>query len=204
MTRYVGLAAMLVALPTAAQDIEFSGYADFRLVQPADEQSWIEGGLGKTRYGGGDVEARIGEIVGEAHVQATPALMGFVSLRYEDTQRTGIDILEGYLRYRPVSTSPLRWSVRAGAFFPLVSLENDEVGWTSGWTLTPSAINTWVGEELRTIGAEWSLRRSLGPRVRQREVRFIAATYYGNDPAGALLSWRGWALHRRQRSWARS
>src|SRR5258705_9405197 len=56
--------------------------------------------------------------------------------------------------YRPVSTSAFRWSIKAGAFFPPISLENTEIGWTSPWTLTPSAINAWVGEELRTIGLE--------------------------------------------------
>ena len=52
-------------------------------------------------------------------------------------------------RRRPVS-----WSVKAGAFFPTISLENDDLGWTSPYTLTPSAINSWIGEELRTIGSE--------------------------------------------------
>ena len=46
------------------------------------------------------------------------------------------------------------WSVKTGAFFPTISLENDDLGWTSPYTLTPSAINSWIGEELRTIGSE--------------------------------------------------
>jgi hypothetical protein len=115
-----------------------------------------------------------------------------------DDGDSGVDLTEAYLAWQPVPRSPFRHSVRTGIFYPPLSLENVGPAWSSPYTGSFSAINTWVGEELRTIGAEWSLRRSLGPRVRQREVRFIAATYYGNDPAGALLSWRGWALHRRQ------
>ena len=48
--------------------------------------------------------------------------------------------------------------MKAGAFFPTISLENDDLGWTSPYTLTPSAINSWIGEELRTIGSEAILR----------------------------------------------
>src|SRR5690606_3431571 len=30
------------------------------------------------------------------------------------------------------------------------------------------------------------------------ELRAFAAAFYGNDPAGTLLFWRGWSLHDRQ------
>lgn len=115
-----------------------------------------------------------------------------------DDGDSGIDLTEAYLAWQPVPESPFRHSVRSGIFYPPMSLENVGPAWTSPYTGSFSAINTWVGEELKTIGAEWSVRRSLGPRASQREVRFLAATYYGNDPAGALLAWRGWALHQRQ------
>jgi len=110
----------------------------------------------------------------------------------------GIDLTEAFLTWRPVPRSPLRHELRAGAFYPPLSLENTGPAWTSPYTGSFSAINTWIGEELRTIGAEWSVRRALGPRASQREIRLIAAAYYGNDPAGALLAWRGFALHPRQ------
>ena len=115
-----------------------------------------------------------------------------------DDGSSGIDITEAFLAWQPVPQSPFRHRVRVGAFYPPLSLENVEADWTSPYTRSFSAINTWIGEELRTMGAEWNVSRSLGPRASQREVRFIAATYYGNDPAGALLSWRGWTLHERQ------
>src|SRR5258705_6925122 len=95
--------------------------------------------------------------------------------------------------YRPVSTSAFRWSIKAGAFFPPISLENTEIGWTSPWTLTPSAINTWVGEELRTIGLEGMLEW----RSEVRTIAFMASIYGWNDPAGILVADRGWALHDR-------
>ncbi len=89
--------------------------------------------------------------------------------------------------------TPWRWSLKLGAFYPPISLENTDVGWTSPWTLTPSAINTWVGEELKTIGGEGMLewRRDGGT------VSLIAGVFGWNDPAGVLLAYRGWALNDR-------
>ena len=111
---------------------------------------------------------------------------------------SGVDITEAWLEWRPVPVSPLRHSVRVGAFYPPLSLENSEPDWSSPYSGVFSTINSWIGEELRTIGAEWSLSRALGARARQREIGFVAAAWYGNDPAGALLAWRGFALHERQ------
>ena len=59
------------AAPAAAADWDtlaarfgVEGYADFRLVMPSDQQSWIDRGLGKTRYGDPDQEPqfRLGSI----------------------------------------------------------------------------------------------------------------------------------------------
>jgi hypothetical protein len=111
-------------------------------------------------------------------------------VRAAQKQRSAVDLLEGYLRYRPVSTSAWRWSLRAGAFFPPVSLENTEVGWTSPWTLTPSAIDSWVGEEVRTIGAEGNIEW----RSDVRTFSVSAAVFGFNEPAGVLLADRGWSL----------
>src|SRR6185295_10665879 len=101
-----------------------------------------------------------------------------------------VDLVEAYFKYRPVSTTPLRWSFKAGAFFPPISLENDGIGWTTPWTLTPSAINSWVGEELRTIGgettAEW--------RGQGYEIEATAALFGVNDPAGTLIAEHGWTF----------
>jgi hypothetical protein len=33
--------------------LELHGYGDYRLVAPSAERSWVSGGLGKTRFGGG-------------------------------------------------------------------------------------------------------------------------------------------------------
>jgi len=192
------LAALLLiglCLPASAADFHFDGYADLRLIVPSNQESWQSGALGKLRYGAEDSkpELRLAEAVGQAVVLITPELMGLAVGRIESEQRTFFDLLEAYVRYRPVSTTPWRWSVKAGAFFPPISLENTELGWTSPWTLTPSAINTWVGEELRTIGAEGDLEW----RSEARTITAMASLFGWNDPAGILVADRGWALHDR-------
>jgi hypothetical protein len=185
----------LVAFSTTAEAVEFhfDGYVDFRAVIPGDQVSWMDGELGKLRYGTGDNNFQFAELVGQGVVQITPALMLLGVARIEPNQRTFLDVLETYARYRPVSTSAFRWSVKAGAFFPPISLENTEIGWTSPWTLTPSAINAWVGEELRTIGLEGTVEW----RSDARTISAYASIYGWNDPTGILLADRGWALHDR-------
>src|SRR2546423_2772276 len=69
----IGAAALLLFTPAArAAEVTFDGFADFRLVAPADERSWIDGGLGKLRYGGGDSNFQFGDAYGQATVLLTP------------------------------------------------------------------------------------------------------------------------------------
>jgi len=186
----------LLPRPAVASDLQFHAYADLRLVVPSEERSWTEGGLGKLRFddaSGSDLNFRLAEIVVEGTAQITPELTALTSLRYAENQRSPVDALEAYVRYRPVSTDEWRWSAKVGAFFPPISLENDEIGWTSPWTLTPSAINTWIGEELRTIGAEGKVEM----RGEVDNLEATAALFGWNDPAGVLIADRGWAMHDR-------
>jgi hypothetical protein len=84
--------------------------------------------------------------------------------------------------------------IRGGAFFPPVSLEHEGPAWTSRYTITGAAANSWIGEEVRTIGVEGSLLL----KSAEDELRLTGAGFGSNDPAGTLLAWRGWALHDRQ------
>lgn len=189
MKRAVLLLVMVPAL-AGAQEAQLHGFLDARLVAPSAEQGWLEGGYGKTRYGEtDDFGPRLGGIVAEGRWHVTPELMAFADVRYDLDDDGRAQLVEAYARWRPVSLSPWRYSVKAGAFFPHVSYENDGIGWTSLWTLTPSAINTWVGEELRTVGAEARLERR-GAHTLDAGL----AAYQMSDPAGELIAARGWAL----------
>jgi hypothetical protein len=192
------LLAMLEVGATGAQafdisdDLSITGYVDARLVGVASEASWLRGGLGKFRYGNNQFAG--GEAVLQASWQIDEALSAVSLLRAEPETPGVFDALETYVRYAPASESNISWSVKAGAFFPTISLENDDLGWASPYTLTPSAINSWIGDELRTIGSEATLHwnsESLGT------ISLIGALTCCNDESGVLIADRGWAMNDR-------
>jgi hypothetical protein len=110
-------------------------------------------------------------------------------LRADPDTPSIVDALETYLRYDDMA-GDIGWSVKAGAFFPTISLENDDLGWASPYTLTPSAINSWIGDELRTIGSEGTLRWKSDVGV----LSLTGALTCCNDEAGVLIADRGWAM----------
>ena len=57
--------------------------------------------------------------------------------------------------------------------------------------MTPSAINSWIGEELRTIGSEAIFRYDTNGFG---TVSLTGAVTCCNDPAGILMAQRGWAM----------
>lgn len=189
-----GLPALaVIVLPAAAADYKISGYADFRLVYPSDTDGFLVGGLGKTRWAT-DHQARLrpelGTLALRADASPMPALHTVVELRYDTQQKTALDILDAFARYRPVSVTRWRWSLKAGAFFPPISLENTDIGWASPWTLTPSAINSWVGDELRIIGSEAAVEW----RGDVDHLSLAGALFAWNQPAGVVMADRGWAF----------
>jgi len=183
---------LLGASNVYAVDFTFEGYADLRFVAPPDETSFLDGGLGKLRYGpeDGSPQAHVGDIVFQGHAQITGELSSVVVLRSDPEHGLAADILEGYVRYRPVPANHWRWSAKVGAFFPAISLENTETGWTSYWTVTPSAINSWIGDELRTIGGEGKLEW----RSDARNFSVTGAVFGFNDPAGVMIAHHGWTF----------
>jgi hypothetical protein len=184
LTLPLAIAALLAAGPGRGQDLSGGGYLDLRLANSGDERAAIDGGLGKTRFGDDGTGVHLAEAALYGTLQLTEDLLGYADVRYEPSQRTAVDLIESYLRYRPISLSPWRWSVKAGAFFPPVSEENTAPGWTSPWTLTPSAINSWVGEELRTIGAEGKVEW----RGESDHIEGEVAMFGWNETAGVALA----------------
>ena len=176
----------------SAIDFSFEGYADARMIAPSGEKSWLDGGLGPLRFGANqpDPDFRFTEAVGQGDLAITPDLQAISVLRVEPEQRTGVDFLETYLAWRPQSSTNWQWSVKAGAFFPSISLENTDLGWASPYTFTPSAINSWIGDELRTIGSEGTLAY----HGDWGKLSIIGAVLCCNEPAGILLAERGWSL----------
>jgi hypothetical protein len=182
--------ALLLSPAARADDFELHGYADLRLVAAPDEKSWTDGGLGKARFGDGDPVLQFGGGALLASWQIAPAWLAQATVQAQTTDRSTLDLVDAFVRWRPVSTSRWRFSIRAGEFFAPISLENDGIGWTSRYTLSSSAINAWVGEELRTFGAELRAERRGG----RATIEGAVAVFGANDPAGELLAARGWSI----------
>ncbi len=192
---------MLAISPVAAaQDsgptVDFELFTDFRLGIADGEQSWLDRGLGKGRFGGdlqGNTKAdfRIAEIAALINVDFNWEWSAFVHAKYDETQDGSVDIVEAFVKYSPSPTSSTRYNFRAGLFFPHISRENVGVAWSSPYTITPSAINSWIGEEIRTLGLE----AKVSFRGEVNQVDITAGAFGFNDAAGTLLAFRGWALN---------
>jgi hypothetical protein len=160
--------------------------------------SWTEGGLGKLRYSESNDGLKSTRLFAQYKGRIADTLSATVIADYQDDASSGLDVTEAYMDWRPIPKTANQQQVRFGAFYPPFSLENADLGWQSPFTYSYSAINTWLGEEVRPIGVEWSLHRRLGFPGSPHELRAFASAFYGNDPAGTLLFWRGWSLHDRQ------
>jgi hypothetical protein len=168
----------------------FSGLVDVRLVSAGSETSFVDGGFGKSRFGQGRDGARLAEVALAWNPQITNEVSAVVSGEHQDGQSRRFDVGEAYLRYRSDSQVPLRITARAGAFYPDISLEHDGLDWSVPDTITPSAINSWVGEEVKVEGVETTLRGVLFGQ----DLALTGAGFVGDDTAGTLLSLRGWSL----------
>ncbi|MEO7387021.1 MAG: hypothetical protein ABIX37_08815 [Gammaproteobacteria bacterium] len=160
--------------------------------------TWLDEGQGKLRFGEDDGPVELSRAFLEYRGRLTSTLVAHGVLNYQDTKDQALDLTEAYLEWRPVPRTPWRLRSRLGAFYPKLSLENVAAGWSSPYALSSSAINTWIGEELRTMGAEVRVSRVLTDLPFAPEVSVEGAMYYGNDPTGALLNTRGWSIGDRQ------
>ncbi|HEX4649158.1 MAG TPA: hypothetical protein VH111_10050, partial [Steroidobacteraceae bacterium] len=78
------------------------------------------------------------------------------------------------------------------------SLENRAAGWESPYTLSYSAINTWLGVEVRTLGVEAQLDW-LGTRSGHTfDLGATGGVFGWNEGAGVVLASDGFMLHDRQ------
>jgi len=167
-----------------------SAWIDTRMAGASGERGWLDGGFGKLRSGRG---SDVGQVNAgfEWRPRLTDTLQFDIAGQYHPDALTRASIGESFMRWKPVPTSAVKYAFRIGRFFPPISLENDGPGWSPSRTLTSSAIDTWIGEELLVTGAEASVRTSLHDNV----LGLTGALFAGADAAGAVLAYRGWALH---------
>lgn len=158
-------ACLAFAFTGRAQSIQWSGFA---LVRGGDELS---------------SQVQVG-----VDWQASPMFGAHVHLLARtgnEGRRDGLGIPEAYLELN-LHPGNDRVRIRGGAFFLPTSRENVDALWENPYAITSSALNSWLGEELRPIGIDATYFR---PRL------FAGATIFrGNDTLGSLPAARGWTL----------
>lgn len=161
--------------------------------------SWPDAGFGKLRYDtDGSLEHASSRLALAYRGQLSTTVFAHAVADYISDASQQFGLSEAYLEWRPLPTSRNRHRYRFGAYYPAISLENTDFAWESPYSDSFSALNAWIGEEVRSLGADWRLTRDLGQPGSPITLDLGAGFFYGNDPAGTLLFWRGWSVHDRQ------
>jgi hypothetical protein len=177
------------------------GLVDVRIARGGRASSWTDRGigLGKSRYGGtGSLLGRERStrlVLSRLSVELGASLPWGISARAQLSAETDIDVdrpllIEAILR-KEWGAAANGWALQAGVMNNPFSLEHMGPAWTPLYTLTPSALNTWLWEEVHTVGIEGEWWQTL-----QSGWRFgmLAGAGFGPDQMARLLAPRGWVL----------
>lgn len=195
MLRLLVLLLSILPIFANAESVSSELYLDSRIAVATGEPGWLEGGLGKNRYGGSfsggsSDQLHLAELSVLTHWQVNWDLNGFLHLQYDPGQTVATDVIEGYFVYQPVPESALKFRFKGGLFFPAISRENTGIAWSSPYTISSSAINSWVGEEIRVSGFEFKMTH----RSEYGKLSLTGSVFGYNDAAGTILAFRGWSI----------
>lgn len=169
--------------------LDAGGFVSLRGIHASGPETWLDGGWGRLGTGNDRTEpvalSRLG-IDWSPHENVLVHANGEIR---RDALTTRAGVVEAWIEGRAeFGLDQLR--VRAGQFFLPTSRENTADLWSSPYTIHFSALNSWIAEEVRPIGADVEYRHV----TRHGHTAAVAGTAFrGNDTMGALLAWRGWA-----------
>ncbi len=172
---------------------------DGRLVSSNADPSYTQGGISGVRFD----QDQSGLRLGRARFALTESLGELWSVHLDasawgDHDRIPVGLTEAFLQFRPYPFAGYRLRIKAGAFYPPISLENRESGWESPYTLSYSAIDSWLAIEVRTVGVEAQLDW-LGTRQgHDFDLGFTAGAFGWNEGAGGFIAGDGFTLTDRQ------
>ena len=184
--------------------VSFSGTIDARVIRTGHQLGWEERGraitgAGAEKLGKSAVKFALPRAALAMDWTYDNEVVGFAQINLDDhanngTQDYTVGLFEAYLKLKPFKNSGLfkDTSYRIGMFVPPVSLEHEGTAWSTQYSVTPSAINTWIGEEVKVLGIEESWEFAISQWHR---LQTTWSVFTGNDPIGGILAWRGWAFH---------
>lgn len=199
-SRVVRVTALLLASAPAvlAGELELHGFGSVRGIGVSGQPSWLEGGFGRLTEGAeapGD-RAFTGRALLHAGLDWKPSetfqlhLQGLARAEPSDAGGGRFGVPEAYAVFRPELSPNVFLQFKGGLFFPGTSFENPDRLWASPYTISFSALNTWLAEELRLTGLESRLLWSDG-----RDTLHVGGTgFVANDTLGTLVAWRGWSF----------
>lgn len=173
-----------------------SGRIEAAIVVNANEDSWQDKGIGQARASEDGLLWQQGILLVDYNLSSNWQLKSVLN-SYADGEKH-IGFTQAYAQYKPLSPSKIRFKGKVGMFYPAMSVENTDEGWLSPYTYTQSAINSWIGEEMRIFGVEASWFSNGRKRRSPWSWEANLGVYKGNDPFGSLLTWRGFTMHDRQ------
>ena len=169
------------------------GFLTARAISVSAQPSWTTGGFGKFDVGAdaqGDRKT--------ANVELAQAGFDWTPTRWLLVHADGVARREpdgsagshGGLVQGFIDLYNDRFRVRAGTFWLPTSRENVDPMWNSRYTITYSALNSWIGQEFRPVGIDFQLSPNF-------YVTGGVTAFRGNDTMGSLLAGRGWTFGNR-------
>jgi hypothetical protein len=186
--------------PDTSAPVWVRALLDVRLVDAGPARSWTDHGPGTMRYGGSYTETGFESatrlVLAEAAVRLGASLPWDV--RAEAQLNVQPDIADGYRPWLVQATlrkewgrADNGWSLQGGVMNVPFSLENTGPAWSPQYSISASALDSWLWEDISLAGleSEWWHVTSSGLRLGA-----LAGAGYGGDQIGRLLALRGWVL----------
>jgi hypothetical protein len=157
--------SLISALPFSAtaqsfEQLSLHGRGEFYLNKQNDTAHylapWWQKGTGQF---GHHTDAGAGPQYLVAQLETDSDFSATVHAQWHRAAEAGIGVTEAWLNWSPLPVSGYRVRGRAGVFYPAMSLENTDLAWTSPYTNSFSAINSWIAEEIKTRAVELSVSR---------------------------------------------
>lgn len=180
--------------------LELQAKGEFGWVQHSEQNdnlaAWWQRGTGQLAIN--EDRLTTGPLLAALQVNTDTAWSARLHLSHQQALDAASGVTEAWLQYQPLPFNGYRLKARAGWFYPALSLENTDTVWSSPYSSTFSAINSWYAEELRAKTLEFNISRPGRSFASDHSWQGVLGVFRGNDPLGSLISWRGFAIHNLQ------
>lgn len=176
------------------------GVLDLRAARGAQVPSWTESGPGKTRYGGevteSGFERKTRYELSQLAIELGAALPWDIRAQAQLNLQSDLAdddepwLVEAFLR-KEWGADERGWGLQTGLMNMPFSLEHVGPAWAPEYSISASALDSWLWEEISLAGVEgeWWRVTSSGLRIGA-----IVGAGFGPDQLGRLVALRGWAM----------